>query len=609
MIVYHVISIDPQSMTNASRKSATSTALDATVDTSDIESRVVIGESQSVSPSAQSPDKAAKPKKPFDTQADFFGFIEGSASAGSAQLRRDLRSRLVMAAWVTCASLAVFFAFRLVVAPLDGWISAMNYGLHLLAMLSAGASAALLSRKEDFGRLALRTHEAMIFVPAVICLAVVHWTSAVYHAHHFNVPVEAAEVANSPLPRLLKAWLLIMFGYAIFIPNNWQRAAIIEGLIALLPVSIISILFFIDPIVRDAVFLDWSWSILDGLALGVAAATAVFGVYTINRLRREVAEAREFGQYRLTKLIGSGGMGEVYLAEHLMMKRPCAVKLIRAEKAEDPTILARFEREVQLTAKLSHWNNIDIFDYGRTADGAFYYVMEFLPGMSLKHLVSEHGPLPPGRVIYLLRQICWALNEAHSHGLVHRDIKPANIFAAYRGGLYDIAKLLDFGLVRSNLHEPNELTMVGSVTGSPLFISPEQVTGEAEADPRIDIYALGGVAYFLLTGTPPFQDEKPMKVMIAHVNAEPEPPSKRKRGVPKDLEAVVLKCLQKEPQNRYESADELLTALEACASASTWNEQEAEQWWGMNEEARLVDPLAEDPESEDNDRPVQLVGA
>lgn len=591
-------------MPDSSRNKSASNALDATVDTADIDSGVIIGDSATHASSSN--NRAENAALNWESQPDFFGFIEGTASAGSAQLRRDLRSRLVVAAWVTAASLAVFLAFRLVVAPFDGWISGVNYALHLFACVSAGASAILLSRKEEFGRVALRFHEGMIFLPAIVYLAVVHWTSTTFHAHAYFS--EANDIVNSPLPRLLKAWLLIMFGYAIFIPNSWKRAAIVEGIVAFIPVAIITTLFAIDPLVRQAVFLDWSWVMLDVLALGVAAATAVFGVYTINRLRREVAEAREFGQYRLTKLIGSGGMGEVYLAEHLMMKRPCAVKLIRPEKAEDPTILARFEREVQLTAKLSHWNNIDIFDYGRTADGSFYYVMEFLPGMSLKQLVHEHGPLPPGRVIYLLRQVCWALNEAHQHGLVHRDIKPANIFAAYRGGLYDIAKLLDFGLVRSQAHENNELTMVGSVTGSPLFISPEQVTGEAEADPRIDIYALGGVAYFLLTGTPVFEDEKPMKVMIAHVNTPPEPPSKRKRGVPQDLEDVVLKCLQKEPADRFENADSLLAALESCRDATTWNEQEAAQWWGMNEEARLVDPLIQNDELEDDGRPVELVG-
>lgn len=560
-----------------------------------------VASSRPINGSSQSAQSVVEPPSPVE-RAPFLGFLEGSMSAAAAANSHDLRERLITAGWVTSAALVVFLVYRIFVAPLDGWISAMNYGLHTLAMVSAGGSALMLMRQASPSLTVLRICEAAIFLPAFVCLAVIQWTSTVFHAH-------SPELVHSPLPQLSKAWLLIMFGYAIFIPNHWKRAAVIEALVACSPIAIVSFLCIIDPLVLAAATTDISWVLLDVIALVVGAFAAVFGVFTINRLRTEVAEAREFGQYRLTRLIGSGGMGEVYLAEHLMMRRPCAVKLIRPEKAEDPTILARFEREVQLTAKLSHWNNIDIFDYGRTPDGSFYYVMEFLPGMSLSKLVSDHGPLPAGRVIYLLTQICGALNEAHSHGLVHRDIKPANIFAAYRGGMYDIAKLLDFGLVRSQNQDEIGLTMMGSVTGSPLFISPEQVTGEAEVDPRIDIYAIGGVAYYLLTGTPPFQGERAMKVMIAHVNESPEPPSARKAGVPEDLEAIVLKCLAKNPSDRFANADELLAALQACQAAHTWNASEARMWWGMNEETHLQDPLADEKEIEESRQALELVDA
>jgi serine/threonine protein kinase len=202
----------------------------------------------------------------------------------------------------------------------------------------------------------------------------------------------------------------------------------------------------------------------------------------------DAIKAKELGQYKLKRLLGSGGMGEVYLAEHLLMKRPCAIKMIKPEKAGDPRVLARFEREVRATAKLSHWNNIDIFDYGRAADGTFYYVMEFLPGMNLGDLVRRFGPLAPERVIHLMRQTCDALAEAHGAGLIHRDIKPANIFAAERGGHKDIAKLLDFGLVKpiTNIDQ-GSLTQEGALTGSPLYMSPEQATGDADPDARSDI--------------------------------------------------------------------------------------------------------------------------
>ena len=265
---------------------------------------------------------------------------------------------------------------------------------------------------------------------------------------------------------------------------------------------------------------------------------ATIGAHTIGRLRREAFEARQLGQYRLGRPLGRGGMGEVYLAEHQLLKRPCAIKLIRPDKAGDPTVMARFEREVRSSAKLSHWNNIDIFDYGRTEDGTFYYVMEYLPGLSLFDLVTRHGPLPAGRVIYLLRQTCDALGEAHAMGLIHRDIKPANIFAAQRGRHYDVAKLLDFGLAKpvATLDEESEqLTQAGSITGSPLYLSPEQAMGEVEPDARSDLYSLGAVGYFMLTGRPPFTYDKPMRLLIAHAREIPASPSRnpgrRARGI------------------------------------------------------------------------------
>jgi serine/threonine-protein kinase len=263
------------------------------------------------------------------------------------------------------------------------------------------------------------------------------------------------------------------------------------------------------------------------------------------------------------------------------MKRPCAIKVIRPAKAGDPKVLARFEREVRATAKLSHWNTIDIFDYGRAEDGTFYYVMEYLPGLNLNELVQRHGPMPAERAVHLVRQTCDALQEAHGAGLIHRDIKPANIFAAERGGVYDVAKLLDFGLAKplSNLTGAANLTQEGTITGSPLFMSPEQATGDSEPDARSDVYSLGGVLYFLLTGRPPFDDENPLKVMMAHANRDPVPPSELRGDVPADVEQVVLRCLAKRPQDRFQSTADLATALDDCETAGRWTRQHAAQWW------------------------------
>jgi serine/threonine-protein kinase len=270
------------------------------------------------------------------------------------------------------------------------------------------------------------------------------------------------------------------------------------------------------------------------------------------------------------------------------MKRPCALKVIRPGKADDPKVLARFEREVRATAALSHWNTVEIYDYGRTEDGTFYYVMEYLPGLSLAELVERFGPLPAGRVIYLLRQTCEALHEAHSTGLIHRDIKPGNIFAAQRGGVYDVAKLLDFGLAKplaNAIGDALELTQDGSITGSPLYMSPEQSLGEIEADSRGDIYSLGAVAYFMLTGHAPFEGDTAMKVLVAHAHDQPAPLSRWRSDIPNDLEQVVLRCLAKRPEERFQNALALGQALGGCAAVNDWSRERAEKWWYDSEHA------------------------
>jgi serine/threonine-protein kinase len=311
-----------------------------------------------------------------------------------------------------------------------------------------------------------------------------------------------------------------------------------------------------------------------------------------------VFAAKQLGQYRLKQRLGSGGMGEVYLAEHQMMKRPCAVKLIRPDKAVDPRMLARFEREVRATAKLSHWNSIDIYDYGRTSDGTFYYVMEFLPGHNIGEIVDEYGPIEPARTVYLMDQVCAALNEAHGIGLVHRDIKPANIFCAYRGGIFDVAKLLDFGLAKPAVEVGRDvgLTIEGTVTGSPLFMSPEQASGEDRIDARSDIYSLGAVMYYMLTGQPPFPFENPVKVMIAHASHDVVPPRQINPDLSPEFEDVLLRCLEKEPDDRYQDVLALKRALNKLVLDETWNSETAAAWWNCNgcpERKRLAAELVE----------------
>ena len=261
--------------------------------------------------------------------------------------------------------------------------------------------------------------------------------------------------------------------------------------------------------------------------------------------------------------------------------RLARVRPARRSLPAGPRALERFEREVRLTATLSHPDNVEIYDYGRSEDGTYYYVMEYLPGLSLAELVDRHGPLPPPRAVYLLRQACRALREAHAAGLIHRDIKPSNLFAARRGGMDDVAKLLDFGLVRpaATDHAPH-LSEEGQVLGTPLYMSPEQATGGRDLDERSDIYSLGAVAYYLLTGRPPFDEGGAIRTLIAHARDPVTPPSRLLDGIPDDLERVVLRCLAKDPADRFEDAEGLERALGKCACAGDWDQARAARWWG-----------------------------
>ncbi len=289
-----------------------------------------------------------------------------------------------------------------------------------------------------------------------------------------------------------------------------------------------------------------------------------------------------FGPYRLKEKLGAGGMGEVYEAEHTLLKRPCAIKFIRPGRDADEVALDRFEQEVRATAKLTHWNTIEIYDYGHTSDGTFYYVMELLPGLNLGELVKHHGPVLPERAVHFLRQVCGALREAHGTGLVHRDITPVNIFAAKRGGVHDVAKLLDFGLVKQLTSEeagrPSTVPK-GHFSGSPLYMSPEQATAYEEADERSDIYSLGAVAYYLLTGNPPFSGKTPLQVLAAHERDDVVAPSRLQTDLPDDLEGIVLRCLEKDPNDRFQDVRTLRQAFNGCDCANGWTEERAAAWW------------------------------
>ena len=318
----------------------------------------------------------------------------------------------------------------------------------------------------------------------------------------------------------------------------------------------------------------------------LAAAGGLILLFTIAMARmQKVAQkaalaAKELGQYQLEEKLGEGGMGVVYRGRHKLLRRPTAIKLLHPDKTTDDAI-ARFEREVQLTCQLNHPNTVAIYDFGRTPEGIFFYAMEYLEGIDLDALVARHGRQSEARVVHILRQICGSLAEAHAIGLVHRDIKPANLMLCLRTGQGDVVKVLDFGLVKAiDAQKQATLTAANVVMGTPNFMSPESFDSPDSVGPASDLYAVGAVGYFLLTGTPPFSGNSAIEICMHHVKTPPQPPSTRV-GVPiaADLEAVLLKGLAKKPADRFATAAEFAMALATCNSANGWTSQQAESWW------------------------------
>jgi serine/threonine-protein kinase len=286
-----------------------------------------------------------------------------------------------------------------------------------------------------------------------------------------------------------------------------------------------------------------------------------------------VKKAMQLGQYHLESKIGEGGMGAVYRASHTLLRRPTAIKLMRAQTGP---AAARFEREVQLTAGLTHPNTIAVYDYGRTPDGVFYYAMEFLEGISLEDLVREFGPQRPSRVVHVLLQMCGALEEAHNAGLVHRDIKPANVMLTRRGGVHDVVKVLDFGLVKEveGAGGAGSTSNVGAVLGTPHYMAPEAIVAPSTVDRRADIYAMGATAYALLTGGHVFDGANVLALCSQHLYDAPPKPRAKHPDIPEALETVVLECLEKKPEDRPSSAAALATKLRACG-VTEWTSEDA----------------------------------
>jgi hypothetical protein len=440
----------------------------------------------------------------------------------------------------------------------------------------------------------------------------------------FSTMALVMDLTASPDMVVRSALTYMLLVYAVYVPSTARRTLLLAGLMTIPLLGCIFMAFRAwDPALYDPPAAIWPKGQVGDMAYpatvasafiwGIAVAMAAGFSQTIYGLRKAVRDIRRLGQYTLEKKLGEGGMGVVYRASHAMLRRPTAIKLLLPDRA-GKAALSRFEREVQRTAMLTHPNTVTVFDYGRTTDGVFYYAMELLEGASLDELVEIDGAQPAERVIHLLEQAAASLAEAHDAGLIHRDVKPGNILVVDRGGIADLVKVVDFGLVKDVGPKtpgaaPSEaaLTMADAITGTPLYIAPETMTEPESVDARADLYALGAVGYWLLTGTHVFGGNSILEVCAHHLHTVPDPPSTRLDApVPADLEAVILACLAKRREDRPASAHVLRERLLGCAAAGAWTNARAAAWWALHRHELRSATAADSATGSGEARPTQL---
>lgn len=509
---------------------------------------------------------ASRRQWPTEVSQAAVGVVAGDRPLFSDETSLLLRSRL-KAATLALAVVTVCAFVKNLLVP-----SVPLIGLRAVIVVVLVGSYLTLRSRRPLATFVLRALEAGVFSTVLLQMLLMMYLRVIEATTDGDL-VAAVSAKHS----YLAAWAVLLMIYGMLMPSSWRRAAVLLLPVACLPYLLLFWIEWQEPAATAILRAD------RGIGLPVplvAAGIAVFGAEVIQSARREAFKARQLNQYVLKRRLGSGGMGEVYEAEHQLLKRPCAIKLIKSDHHRDPKVTARFEREVQATARLTHWNTVEIFDYGHTEDGTFYYVMELLPGLSFEDLVLRHGPVAPPRAVHFLLQACNALGEAHAKGLIHRDIKPANLFASERGGVYDVVKLLDFGLVRQQ-ETPTDLhlTQPGTFSGSPLYMCPEQAYAYDQLDARSDIYSLGAVAYWLITGQPPFTAESVWEIITAHARDPLKPPRDVNSAIPEDLERIVIRCLAKMPANRFQDVQSLAEGLRACECAGKWTPHDATQWW------------------------------
>ena len=466
----------------------------------------------------------------------------------------------------------------------------VNPGLGLLFPLGETALAGILWSLCRWGKRSIRfahgTDAGGLWVNSILGALAGRYMLAGFAHEHSLVSSEATLVADGYATMMQLAGTAVIVAIrAALVPSRPRRTILVTALVG---ATLVLLSTFLVPAAGGGL----AWRTLSSAYSWLPANAAILWAFTvvmcatisqvIYGLRKEVREARRFGQYTLEQKIGEGGMGAVYRASHGMIRRPSAIKLLRGDPGDELN-LQRFEREVQLTARLTHPNTITIFDYGRTNDGVFYYAMELLNGATLQRIVEIDGPQTPGKVVRILTMVCGALSEAHAIGLIHRDIKPANIMLCTQGGEVDVVKVLDFGLVKELEANPDtRLTGVNTLTGTPQYMAPECLLNPQSVDARTDIYALGTVAYFLLAGVDVFTGKSVVEVCGKHLHQKPDPLSTHGVAIPAELEAVVLACLEKDPNDRPQSTAELRRRLEGC-KVEPWDSDVARNWWHKHE--------------------------
>lgn len=469
------------------------------------------------------------------------------------------------AAYAACfAIIDLLYRLSMPSLPEDQWILTFV----TLTAISSGIAVFLLMRSPRISG-ARKLEIGLIFeVAGALLIAMSEWV----------IPMPPEERIRGF--SAISAWVLI-FGMAV--PANWSRATVAALLSAWMTGVglMLNVWLFNVPIPTPAQIAVWM------VPPTIFATIAVLLSRLVYQMGIRMSREKELGSYELLEKLGAGGMGEVWRARHRMLAREAAIKLIAPREitkssAEAMSVVRmRFEREAKATAGLRSPHTITIFDYGMTENGALYYVMEIVNGIDLETLVERFGPLPPGRAVWLLRQICRSLEEAHAVGLTHRDIKPRNIMVGQSGLDSDFAKVLDFGLVKAiEDAESAKLTREGMTTGTPAYMAPELAIGSVNVDARADLYSLGCVGYWLLTGKTVFEAPSGMAMALAHVQSEPIAPSQRTElPVPPEIDQIILACLAKEPGDRPPSARALRARLEACPASREWDEEAGYRWW------------------------------